>query len=233
MARGTYIARMDADDLSLSSRLAVQIEYLESHPDCVCVGSNIELIDDRGRKLTVWHQLTSDSEIQREAMKGHGTICHPTAMIRRTAMDKLGGYRTEMYPAEDLDLWLRLGEIGSLANINQVLLRYRMHVGSVSAQAARTSAQRLAAERCCADAARRRGLAYSQFSEWEDWRSNGTASAEMAFDLRYGWWAFNSKEYSTAADYGLRAWRRSPLSREAFILWMKSLLRSYSGRNHY
>ena len=53
-------------------------------------------------------------------------------MMRRKAVLAVGGYRTEMMPAEDLDLWLRMGERGRLTNLADVLARYRIHESSVS-----------------------------------------------------------------------------------------------------
>jgi len=77
LARGRYIARMDADDIALPQRLRLQAAYLDQHPSCVCVGSDVELMDDAGRKLVVLQQLQQDVDIQAQALRGHTTICHP------------------------------------------------------------------------------------------------------------------------------------------------------------
>ena len=222
-ARSNFIARMDADDIAMPNRLHTQIAYLHNHPECVCVGSDIEIMDDKGRKLVVWHQLQTDALIQSGALEGHGTICHPSAMFRKDAFVQCGGYRAAMYPAEDLDLWLRLGEVGALANVDQVLLRYRMQPASISSQAARDGRQRDAAKRASDDACQRRGLPVALFDAHESWRIDGTAGADFFNSLRFGWWAYGSKEFRTAAAYGLKAWRSAPASREAFSLWAKSL----------
>lgn len=223
LAKADLIARMDADDIAMPDRLRTQFAYLHDHPDCVCVGSDIEIMDDKGRKLVVWNQLQTDAAIQSGALKGHGTICHPSAMIRKDAFVQCGGYRAEMYPAEDLDLWLRLGEVGTLANVDQVLLRYRMQPASISSQAAKDGRQRDAAKRASDDACQRRGLPVPLFDAHQPWRSDGTSGADFSNNLQFGWWAYGSKEFRTAASYGSRAWLSAPTSREAFALWAKSL----------
>jgi hypothetical protein len=223
LAQGRYIARMDADDIALPDRLGLQVAYLDSNPECVCVGSAVELMDELGRKLTVWPQYPDNEAIQLGALKGHGTICHPSATIRKNALISIGGYRAGMYPAEDLDLWLRLGELGLLANLPQVLLRYRMHSGSISGQAAKDGRQREAARKCCDEACERRGLAHKTFEASEAWRPDGTQQAQWENDLKFGWWAMASHEYSTATAYGWRAWRVAPFSRPATALLLKSI----------
>ena len=224
IAKGRYIARMDADDIAVPERLRLQFEFMEATPKCVCVGSDVELIDELGRKLVVWNQLSADADIQKGALQGHGTICHPSALIRTDVLLRVGGYRPEMYPAEDLDLWLRLGEVGTLANLDKVLLRYRMHSQSISGLAAKSGRQRDAARKCCDDACQRRGLRQSAFAANEAWRPDGTQDSALAYDLKFGWWAYSSKEYRTASSYGWRAWRQSPLSKEALSLLLKSTL---------
>jgi glycosyltransferase involved in cell wall biosynthesis len=228
LAKGQYIARMDADDIAFPERLRLQAKYMDEHPECVCVGSSVELMDESGRKLTIWPQLQDDDAIQREAMKGHTTICHPSSMIRRSVLIACGGYRSSMYPAEDLDLWLRLGENGKLANLAQVLLRYRMHGASISGLAAKDGRQRVAAKRACDEACIRRGLSEMTFRAHEAWRPDGTSVAQLQNHLQFGWWAFASSEFATAASYGWMAWRRAPTSRSALALLVKSVWRRYT-----
>jgi len=132
-ARGEFIARMDADDIANMERFSKQIAYLEAFPDCVAVGASMFIIDPDGDAVRTALWSTDHSTIQTKMLRGIGGIPHPTAMIRRSALMQVGYYRKEMQYAEDLDLWLRLGEIGRLHNLPEILLWYREHAGSISA----------------------------------------------------------------------------------------------------
>jgi glycosyltransferase involved in cell wall biosynthesis len=133
VARSPYIARMDGDDIALPERFEKQIAYLRSHPECVCLGSQVELIDpfDAPIEKPV-HKLTHE-EIDAELLKGAGwALVHPVTMMRRDAIERVGRYKEEFNNVEDLDLFLRLAEIGRVANLPDVLLKYRKHASSVN-----------------------------------------------------------------------------------------------------
>ncbi|MCL6436418.1 MAG: glycosyltransferase [Leptolyngbyaceae cyanobacterium HOT.MB2.61] len=131
-ATGRYIARMDADDIALPERFSKQVEFLETHPDYVVVGSKVLLIDPEGLPICPFSTLTEHEAIDAAHMEGKGgAICHPASMLRRDVLQKVGGYRQEMKYAEDFDLFLRLAEVGKVANLPHILLKYRMHANSV------------------------------------------------------------------------------------------------------
>lgn len=158
LARGRYIARMDADDVALPTRLEKQIAFLDAHPECVAVGSAVELIDQEGEALGDAQYPRTHEEITAALMNAHdhATLVHPTVMVRRDALQEVGGYRSSRFPSEDLDLWLRLSDLGELANLPDQLLRYRRHKNSVSMR--ENLRQRIQTEAIVDDARRKRGL---------------------------------------------------------------------------
>jgi hypothetical protein len=130
-ARGGYIARMDADDLSFPDRLARQVEFLDRHPKVAVVGSAVMRIDDSGREIKRNVCPTSHAEIV-EALREYTCFTHPSVMLRAAALADVGGYRPAYRAAEDYDLWLRLSERFELANLPDPLLYYRVYPDQVS-----------------------------------------------------------------------------------------------------
>lgn len=125
MARGQYIARMDSDDLSLPDRLRIQVDYLESHPDIDLVSAGMELF---GAKEEIWMREQNPEKVKIEALF-HSPILHASSMWRRVRFEDNGlRFRQEMVPSEDYDLWTRALVKGlKLANLRQVLYKYRIH----------------------------------------------------------------------------------------------------------
>ena len=222
VSRGQYLARMDADDVCLPERFAKQVALLDARPNVGVVGTSYDLIDARGRFLHTMRQPTSDDALQRACLAGSTPICHPTAMIRRSLFDAVGGYDCGAFPAEDLDLWLRIGEHSQLACLPDVLLRYRLHAASISET---KQAKQVEAVRHIRHAAfRRRGLP-AEFVPEKQWREGADTAGRIKQTLKYGWWAFNSGQRRTAVSYGMAAVRQGPALRDAWTLLGCALLK--------
>jgi len=131
LAQGRYLAVMDADDVCLPERLMLGVDFLDSHQSTAVVGGAVEWIDGRGNFLRRHDYPTRDSEIK-AALTTNCPHCHPTTLIRRAAFEKVGGYRIAFALAHDYDLWLRLAEYFESANLQDVVLRYRIHFDQVS-----------------------------------------------------------------------------------------------------
>lgn len=125
-ARGQFIARMDADDVSAPQRLERQLAFLESRPDVVVCGSSYLLIDADGLQHGAVDLPRSDDEI-RTALHYRNPICHPSVIFRRAPVLALGGYLGGQN-AEDYDLWLRIAATSTwnFANLPEYLLSYNM-----------------------------------------------------------------------------------------------------------
>jgi len=132
MASAPLLARMDADDIALPQRLEKQTAYMQKHSDCVLLGSAVTLIDPEGLSIRQMCSEQTHKEIDHAHLNRGWPIVHPAVMMRTAAIRQVGGYRDQYDTLEDLDLFLRLAEIGKLANLPDVLLKYRQHFSSVT-----------------------------------------------------------------------------------------------------
>ena len=219
--RGRLVARMDSDDVAHPRRLERQTAWF-GRRGVVCCGSWHDLIDEADRRIKTIRTPVEDAEIQRLTLEGHGAICHPSSLFERDAARRVGGYDESLAQAEDLDLWLKLGELGPLGNVPEVLLSYRLHAGSVSERKNRE--QRDCARRACEAAWARRGVT-GRFTAGYAWRPGFSRSSRHTYACRYGWWAFSAGERETAAYYGRRAAYLMPWRPEGWKLW-------YAARHH-
>jgi glycosyltransferase involved in cell wall biosynthesis len=222
-SRGKYLARMDCDDVALPDRFAKQVNLLDANPEVVCTGGYFQLIDGAGRLLTTLRGPTDDANIQATLLKGHNAICHPTAMIRRSAMKTVGGYDTRFKTSQDLDLWLRLGEVGKLANVPAPVLKFRLHESSVSET--KREQQRQMGRLACEEAWKRRGLSGMTYEADEPWRPGSDRASRHRFAMQYGWWAFGSGQRRTAMYYATKAIAVNPLKADGWKLIACAMLK--------
>lgn len=132
-ANTEFIARMDSDDICMPTRLSKQLELITASEDIVLVGSQIETIDEDDKLIRCMNLPTGTDSLDDWQMTGRGTaVCHPSALYRKSAFDRVGGYNKEFYPAEDFHMWLQYAELGKIVNHPEVLVHYRVHKNSVS-----------------------------------------------------------------------------------------------------
>lgn len=129
LANGEYIARMDADDISISNRLNKQVSFMDKHSDVAVLGTGIELFGIQWGKRTystVYAQLKVD-------LLFSCCFAHPSVMMRSSIIGKNGyHYDTSFSKMEDYDLWCRVSENYVLASIPDILLKYRVHAEQVT-----------------------------------------------------------------------------------------------------
>lgn len=126
------IARHDADDIAYPDRLAVQASYLADRPDVLAVGSAVRHVDEAGIPTNSIARLDPPECADLFAVPAREPyLIHPFLMVRRAAVEAVGGYR-HAHHAEDTDLYWRLLERGKLHNLDDVLGDYRMHGNSIS-----------------------------------------------------------------------------------------------------
>lgn len=223
MARSELIAILDADDLALPERLQQQFDFLQTHPEVVWVGGAFQLIDERGRLLTTIRMATDNDQIQRLLLDGHTSFLHPTAMIRKAAILQVGGYDDSFVAGSDLDLWLKLTEIGAVANLPQPVLQYRIHSHSISSRS--QTNQWANAARAFDQSWQRRGLVRQFEVTGCRWRPQASRASQWTFMVKYGWWAFNSRQRGTAIHYGQRACWLRPWSLASWKLLICSMVK--------
>ena len=128
---GLYVAILDHDDLMNQHRIQIQFDFLEKNPQICAVGSSIRLIDSSGE--VIGRQVyESNPQKVRKALLHKTPLAHPSAMIKRSAVNMIGGYRDFYDTAEDFDLWLRLSEFYNLSNLVENLTDYRLHESQVT-----------------------------------------------------------------------------------------------------
>jgi glycosyltransferase involved in cell wall biosynthesis len=124
-----YVARMDEDDYMLPNRLKNQLIFLESNPLVLALGGQLQLIDKDDEVLGS-AKYRKRIRLNNSDLFGNSPIAHPAAMIRLESLRSIGGYRD--FLPEDWDLWVRLREIGRIENLNEMVLRYRIHPNQLS-----------------------------------------------------------------------------------------------------
>jgi glycosyltransferase involved in cell wall biosynthesis len=149
MACAPLLARLDADDLALPTRLDAQRAWMRQNPRVGVAGSFANLIDTKGRVLGIVRHPVGDADIRRSLRSGCPFV-HSSVIMRRSAFEAAGGYREGLRVSEDFDLWTRMAEAAELANVPEVLVAYRVHARSMSSR----QPARMAVASACVIAAR-------------------------------------------------------------------------------
>lgn len=126
LARGKYIARLDADDVMCRERLAQQVAYMHAHRDVVLLGTAVELIDEHGQRLCTYVLPTGERRLRRLLIRDN-PFAHPSVMMRRGVVQWVGGYNDRFQICQDYDLWIRLARVGRLQNLAKPLTELRIH----------------------------------------------------------------------------------------------------------
>jgi len=216
-ARGEFVARMDSDDVCEPVRLEKQVAFLDAHPDYVLVGSQVMLIDPEGASLCP----KRDTEYTHEAIDGahlahRWPLVHPSITVRKSAIEAVGGYRRKYEWLEDLDLFLRLAEMGRIASLPDILLKYRVHPDSICHT--READQDRIRPSLYAEVYARRNMTPPA----QPWVSPSVSNPKQVADRDrnkvWGWWALRGGNVRTARKYAFRSVRNTPLASEAWRL---------------
>lgn len=130
-AKGQYLARQDADDISLSQRLEKQIEFLQNHPGVMILGTFGYVIDSEGKILKELVLPTSFAKIKKNLIKGNPFI-HNSVMMKREFINEIGGYNEKFRISQDYELWFRALRRGKGENLPLFLVKKRCHSQMIS-----------------------------------------------------------------------------------------------------
>ncbi len=128
-AEGKYLARMDADDVSLPKRFEKQFEFLEANPEIGMVGSWTDTISETGKIIGQWKTTVEPGVLNWNLLFG-SSFAHSSVMMRCDIVKKAGYYQSP--EAEDYDLWSRISRIAKVANIPEVLQQKRVWGGQLA-----------------------------------------------------------------------------------------------------
>jgi glycosyltransferase involved in cell wall biosynthesis len=208
LAVGKYIIRMDSDDVCTPDRFDKQVRFLENNPQCVVVGSRVLWIDPEGMPLRTAGEQLDHGDIDAENMRGGQVLHHPAVTIRSDALRRLGAYREGFRHAEDLDLFLRLAEVGKVANLPEILLSYRQHLDSIGHRY--PEQQRVAVRDAVIEASQRRRLDTEAVLA----KLGASARPQERWEIqqRWAWWALSSGHLATARKHAMGALRSRPLN---------------------
>ena len=136
MASGEYIARIDSDDAWELNKLEIQVQYMDNHPECGACFTKVNIIDAYSNIANdvygEYFQLFNNAEnrSQKEWLRFFfyqgNCLCHPSVVIRRSALERIGEYYHLAYvPAEDYELWTRIVMKYPIHILEEKLVRYR------------------------------------------------------------------------------------------------------------
>lgn len=128
-AQGEYIARMDADDISLPARFSRQVDFMDQHPQVGACGTAYRYFGEV--EETKW--LPPDYRQAFTLLSSTSCLGHPTSLIRRSVLQHYNiRYEKEYEYAEDYALWIRIGQVSHLCSLSELLLLYRWHSSNKS-----------------------------------------------------------------------------------------------------
>jgi glycosyltransferase involved in cell wall biosynthesis len=130
-AGAPLVARLDADDTAAPERLARQRQFLDANPLVGLLGTGAREVDLAGREVAVVRPPQDDAALRRMLIRRNPFV-HSSVMMRRSALERAGGYDPAFVVAQDYDLWMRLARVTRLANLSEPLVTRRLVPGRVS-----------------------------------------------------------------------------------------------------
>jgi len=131
ISKGKYVARMDADDISMPDRLKKQFDYMENNSEIGISGGTMQIIDFEGKVTGKRKYHMKDKDIRKNIFR-YSPFSHPLIIIRKAVLSKAGFYNQDYNPAEDYEFYFRVGKYAKFGNLEDFLLKYRVHKNSMT-----------------------------------------------------------------------------------------------------
>ena len=128
LSKSNYLARIDADDISMPKRLELQFKYLNSNKDTVLLGTRGIIVEDGNQTISPYYDFSEISKI----IRFKNPLIHSSVMIRKSAFEKIGFYDDNFKSSQDYDAWNRLIKIGKIEILNHVLTIRNLLPNSIS-----------------------------------------------------------------------------------------------------
>ena len=128
------VIRMDSDDIMFPERISKQLEFMNSNPETVCLGTNLQFFYDDGKMGTKTNHPAKLTWEQYKITRSHWIMNHPTMCFRKSKVLEVGGYDPSTGSiSEDFEMELRIMKrFGAIHNLSEILLYYRIHDGQVT-----------------------------------------------------------------------------------------------------
>jgi glycosyltransferase involved in cell wall biosynthesis len=226
LAAGQYIARQDADDISVPTRLEKQLNYIKARPELAMVGclSDVFTTDGIVQKCRV---LKLSSEGIKRYLAGRNLFMHGAVMMRKSCLAKVGFYREFFRHSQDYDLWLRLSQYFDIGILPEHLYQYRVTPQAISV--AQGLAQKQYADIARKIHAEQLATGKDSYNTFLSSYPNGLPLRNDTADNRY-YHIYIAREFMAANKLNQarselwKAWKLGCRSREIFYLFLKSLL---------
>lgn len=132
LASAPYVARFDADDVCLLTRLETQLDFLHDHPEYVLVGSDAEYMLENGDFLFNFKCIAHSDEEVKNKLYVYCPFIHSSVMYRKDDVIKAGGYNIHAHNFEDYLLWTNLAKLGKMQNLREPLIKVRLNAASAT-----------------------------------------------------------------------------------------------------
>jgi glycosyltransferase involved in cell wall biosynthesis len=233
LARGEYIARQDADDISMPERLKKEVEFLEQNRNVGLVGTDYFMVNEEGEAVHIVKCLNGCRELKVKLLEGN-QFGHGSVMFRRECIDNIGTYREEFKLAQDYDFYLRIAEAYDMANISEPLYNWRINIKSVSVKKKMLQdkyallAIELAKERRQSGKDKLQSLKREEINNFLDSYliSKYEFPNKKEIAQNYCFWSkvlFDGKDYKGAFKLIFKSFISYPLNKETWVLAFKDL----------